>query len=132
MAAMTQDRRVEEIEGRTRRLPVKAAAVIKQGALVVLDAGYAKPGVSAAALVTVGIAERAVTGGASDGDEKVTVRRGTFKFANATAGDAVTAAEVGKDVYVLDDQTVTKTATSRSVAGRCFDLAADGVWVTIA
>lgn len=38
-------------------------------------------------------------------------------FANATAGDAVVAADVGKFCYMLDDQTVTTTSTGRSPAG---------------
>lgn len=41
-------------------------------------------------------------------------------YANSTAGDAITSADLLKDVYVVDDQTVAKTSNSntRSVAGR--------------
>jgi hypothetical protein len=131
MTALVEDRRVQEIEGKSRRVPVKALAEIHQGALVVQEAGFAVPGRTAAGLVTLGIADRACIGGAANGDEHVTVRRGCFKFANAAGADAVTGAERGADVFVLDDQTVTKTAAGRSVAGRCFDVVSDGVWVEI-
>jgi hypothetical protein len=39
-------------------------------------------------------------------------------WANATAGDAVVATDVFNLCYVLDDQTVTRTPTGHSVAGR--------------
>lgn len=39
---------------------------------------------------------------------------------NATAGDAVGATEIGAIVYMMDDQTVTKTAAGRSPAGRAW------------
>lgn len=52
-------------------------------------------------------------------------------FANATGGDAVAAANVGSLAYFLDDQTVTITSTSRSIAGRIvrFDSVKNEVWV---
>lgn len=51
-------------------------------------------------------------------------------FANATAGDAVAATDVGKVCYILDDQTVTITATGHSPAGVVMAVSAtDGVLV---
>jgi hypothetical protein len=35
---------------------------------------------------------------------------------------------VGKSCYIADDNSVTKTATSKSVAGTVRDVDADGVW----
>ncbi len=55
-------------------------------------------------------------------DDAVTVkaRRGTFRWANSAAGDAITAADIGSDCYIVDDQTVAKTngTNTRSVAGK--------------
>lgn len=53
-------------------------------------------------------------------------------FTNATAGDAVVAADIGKLVYLLDDQTVANNdnTNTRSVAGRAWKLdSAKGVLV---
>jgi len=46
-------------------------------------------------------------------------------FANSTAGDAVTSADLLKDCYLTDDQTVAKTngSSTRSVAGRVWKVA---------
>jgi hypothetical protein len=45
-----------------------------------------------------------------------------FRYVNATAGDAVLAADVGKLCFFLDDQTVTITAAGKRVAGRVWDV----------
>ena len=47
------------------------------------------------------------------------------------SADAITLADVGSDCYIVDDQTVAKTngTNTRSVAGKVFDVDADGVWV---
>lgn len=53
-------------------------------------------------------------------------------FANATAGDAVLAADVGKWCFFLDDQTVTITPSGRSKAGRVHAVdASKGVLVEV-
>ena len=133
MTAQTQDRDVQEIRSPSQRVfGLKAGAVCFQGAIAVLTGGYAKPGVSAANLVTVGIFEEPATGGGADGDVMATVKRGTFRFKNAAGADAVLASHVGTNCYVMDDQTVTITATNRSVAGKVYALADNGdVWVEI-
>ena len=42
--------------------------------------------------------------------------------------------DIGSDCYIVDDQTVAKTSgtNTRSVAGKVFDVDADGVWVDFA
>ncbi len=47
-----------------------------------------------------------------------------FWFKNATAGDAVVAADIGEYAYVLDDQTVTITSTGHSKVGRVWGVSA--------
>jgi hypothetical protein len=117
-----------------RALGVKANTKIWQGSIVVNDAGVAAPGRTAATLVALGMAlETADNTGGAAGDIKASVRRGTFCFKNS-ASDAVTAASIGKTVYIVDDETVSGTnagGNTQSVAGVCFDLDSAGVWVTI-
>ena len=133
MAALTADRNTPYRDGELVKFKVKAAAKIYAGAIVVSDAGYAKPGVKAENLIYLGRAEEFVdnTNG-SDGDVSVLVRRGrAFKWANAGGANAAAQADVGKPAYIFDDQTVTDVAAGASKAGVAIILAveSDGVWV---
>lgn len=130
---LTQARNTKSRDGRSRAMPVKAATVIHQGSLVVNDAGVAAPGRTALNLVALGRAEAtADNSGGAAGAISAGVETGTFLFANSGA-DPVTAASIGKNVFIVDDETVAATdgAGTRSIAGRCFDLDDGGVWVTI-
>lgn len=110
--------------------PVKAGVKIWAGSQVVLQAGYAKPGVTGTGLVAVGRAEQTVdnTSG-SDGDLTVPVKFGLFIWSNGSS--SITRADVGSDAYVVDDQTVHQTSGggARSVAGRIVDVDSQGVHV---
>ncbi len=118
---------------RDLEVPVAANAVIYQGALVVLEGGYATAGKTATGLVAIGRAEETVdnTGGAA-GAKAVRVRRGTFKFKN-DGTDPVGQASLGKTCYIVDDETVAATdgTATRSAAGKVLGVEADGVWVEI-
>lgn len=105
---------------------VAATTTIYQGALVVLNAGFAVGGTTATGLIAVGRADEKVVNSGSAGAKRVKVRQGVFPFNNATAGDACTTANVGSDVYVLDDNTVTITSTGRSKAGKLVDILDNG------
>jgi hypothetical protein len=133
MAALTEARlETREREGRLLSVPVKANVVIFAGALVVSNAGFAAPGTSAANLVALGRAEATVvnTGGA-DGAQTIEVKRGVFKFEN-DAADAVTQLELGKTVFIKDDQTVKKTSGAGfSEAGKVLAVDSDGVWIEV-
>lgn len=136
MVALTAARNTPAAIGDIRQVPVAANAVIFQGAKVQLNAaGFAVPASATAANVTIGRAEQGVdnTGGAN-GAKTLDVKRGRFRFANSAAGDLITRTEIGKTVYVVDDQTVAKTnnAGARPAAGICYDVDALGVWVEIA
>ena len=80
----------------------------------------------------LGCAEQTVVNAGADGAKSVLAKRGVFKFFNAAA-DAVAAGDVGKDCYILDDQTVAKTNpnSTRAVAGIVQEVDADGVWVDV-
>ena len=132
MTALSQARPAVQIEGRQSNPPVKGATTIHQGGLVVMDTGLAVPGRTATGLIAVGVAQQTVVNSGADGAKKVPTERGCFKFANLGA-DAVTAADIQKDCYIVDDQTVAKTSgtNTRSVAGKVIEVEADGVFVRV-
>ncbi len=132
MTALTQDRNTLRRDGHQVALFVADATLIHAGAIVCVDAnGMAVPGATSATLRAVGVAERRADNLASTGDVRVSCRKGPHKFANSAAADAVDTSDIGADCYIVDDQTVAKTngTGTRSVAGKVFDVDADGVWV---
>lgn len=135
MAALTQERLPDFFGNYPSRktLPMKASVTIYKGALVAIDAsGNAQPaGLTAGGSIRcLGVAQHTRTNGAVAGVEKIEVLPGIYKFANK-AGDLVTAAMVGADCYVEDDQTVRLTATGAPVAGKVVAVESDGVRVLV-
>lgn len=132
MAALTVDRNTPEKDGILLSVPVATTKKILAGSLVAANAtGYATPGAVATTLTALGRAEEMVDNSAgADGAKSVTVKRGTFKFANHAA-DLVVQADLGKTCYIVDDQTVAKTngTNTRSAAGVVMGVESDGVWV---
>jgi hypothetical protein len=135
MAALTAERntisKADQLRNRVA-WPVAASVKIWKGSLVMIDAGYAKPGATATGKIKAGKALETVdnTTGAA-GAKFVHVEEGTHKWANL-GGDLVVAADVGVlDCFITDDQTVSKTSggSTKSVAGRVMGLDTDGVWV---
>lgn len=61
----------------------------------------------------------------------MTVRRGVFRWKDSRSSDAITTADWGKIVYIVDDETVAKTdgSAARSAAGVCRGVDLAGVWV---
>jgi hypothetical protein len=119
--------------GPERVIPVAANAVIFEGGMVQINAsGLGVRGTATVANVTIGVAQESIdnTGGAASA-LSVKVRRGIYRFANSASTDLIARTEIGKTVYVVDDQTVAKTDATgtRPAAGRCFDVDAQGVWV---
>ncbi len=109
--------------------PLDTGAKINKGAIVCLDAGLAKAGATGVGLFVPGIARESVD--QTNGDQKVTVRRGHFKFNNSAAADELTAADVGKECYLVDDETVAKTdgGGTRSVAAIVHEIEGGKVWL---
>jgi hypothetical protein len=131
--ALGQDRNTPARAGDTKSLGAAASKKFFGGAIVMRNAaGYATPGATATGLAGVGRCEKQIDNSSgSNGDLAVTVRPGIFQFANSTSTDEITAAEIGKPCYAVDDQTVAKTdgSAARSIAGFIFDVDAQGVWV---
>jgi len=110
-------------------VPVKAGAVIYKGGLVALSGGYAVSASAASGLTIIGRAEQTVdntTG--SNGTLTVQVARGQFRY-DIYGSDAVTAADLGRDVFAYDDHTIAKTdggSGARSRAGKLVGFSDDG------
>lgn len=133
MAALSADRNTPTRKSDLIERPAAAAKKYFAGALAALDAnGRLVPGATATTLKGLGRIEAFVDNSAGV-DDAVTVkaRRGTFRWNNSTAADAIAAADIGSDCYIVDDQTVAKTSgtNTRSVAGKIMDVDAQGVWV---
>lgn len=129
MTALTQDFDAPYINGEFRSLPVAANTKIYKGALVVMVGGYAAPGSTAVGLISVGRAEQTVDNiGGAAGAQTIRVRVGAFAWNSGGGGDAITAANIGQQAWIIDDNTVGLTngggggAATRSVAGIIFDI----------
>jgi hypothetical protein len=133
MANLTKDRNtLAKTQGTINTWKLAASAKIYAGSMVAINtAGYAVRGVNTADFRIAGRAEEQVDNSTgSAGDKSIRVEEGVYKWNNATAGDAVTQAEIGHPVYVLDDNTVTKTAGNGVVAGIALQIDDDGgIWV---
>ena len=132
MTALTQNSpRTRVGDGRRFRDPVAADTRIFSGSMVALNAsGNAIRAITTATRVRgVALAEADNTDGAI-GDVSVEIERGPLLFRNDTE-DAVTRAHIGTTVYVVDDNTVSSSATDTIAAGKCLDVTPEGVVVEI-
>jgi len=110
MTALAEDKRIEYREGVEISCPVDDGDKIYGGALVCVNAdGYLVPGDDAAGLIFHGVSlEQKDNTDGSDGDLECQIRRrGLFKCILDTA---ITQANVGDNVFLVDDQTVDLTA----------------------
>jgi hypothetical protein len=131
MTALSRDRNTPSRDAVDFVFPAGAGVWIHAGALVAINAtGYAVPGTTGTGLQGVGVAQASAdnrTG--ADGDITIKVRRGCFRLGNSAGTGAVERAHVADACYIVDDQTVTITATGKSPAGIVRDVDANGVWV---
>lgn len=118
-------------ESRNPRLRLQMAAnvLIREGAIVVMDGGYAKEGFQGPGLKVIGpAAERANNLGGSAGAKFVEVFEGDFPVDNSAGADELTEADLGQDVFLVDNNTGAKTDDTgdRSLAGRLVGFFEDG------
>lgn len=127
------DRNTPHKDGELIPVQIATATTIEAGKMVSVNAGgFAIPAADTAATIVVGVAEETVVNSGANGAKSVLIRRGKmFKLANHTT--PVTQASVGSTVVVVDAATVglAATMTNDIVAGKCFGIEADGVWVLI-
>ncbi|WP_440411135.1 hypothetical protein [Neorhizobium petrolearium] len=133
MTALAADRNTPERSGDVRDVPIAADTLLFAGAMAAVNAaGNAVPVTTALGLKGAGRVERRVdNAGGAAGAERVRIRAGIFRYANSAGADELTQADIGADVYGVDDQTVAKTSATntRSVVGKVFDVDDQGVWV---
>ena len=132
MAAATKDR-MTPIKHRQRSISMEVAAATKiyNGTMVARNAtGYAVPAADAAGQTVIGVAEAYVDNSTgADGDQRIRVAKGVFKFAKAGTVDR---ADVGKDMYVADDSTVSDAPGTNSIkVGVLDEVESDGAFVAI-
>jgi hypothetical protein len=131
MAPLTQDRNTPRLEGDERVGTLGASQSIFAGAILMRNSsGDLIEGATATGSFGAGMAlERKASVGA--GTESIRYRPGIFRFANSSAGDLITKADIGTVCYIVDDQTVAKTngTNTRSPAGVVDSVDANGVWV---
>jgi len=106
MTALAADKKTELKEGVLIPFPVAALTTIYAGALPAVNAaGYLVPGADTSGLIFQGISREHVDNSlGGNGDLSCLLhRRGLVKM---TLGTAITQANVGDDVFLVDDQTV--------------------------
>ena len=133
--ALSADRDTDELDSSfamEHALEGEDSQQFYKGGLVAFDSADSKlkPGATSTTLTAVGRCEENVLTGASNTRE-IRARSGIFKFDNS--GGSITAADIGNDCYIVDDETVHQTdgGSTRSVAGKVYKVDSDGVWVAI-
>lgn len=125
-----------------RDVPLKSGYKVYQGAIVVIQqsTGYGRPAFSGTGCVAKGVAQKTLDnsstgtdpGANTDGGLIMPVKSGVCgPFANDTNGTPVAITDRTKVCYLLDDNTITMSSSSASVAGIVDDLTSEGVWVEI-
>lgn len=114
MAALMAGRATKEREIRDIGYPVAAGVKIFGGGMVAFDAsGNARPAANGTVSRCMGVATATVDNLAGAvGAKTVVVRRSCFQFFTTD----VTVADIGKDCWAVDDQTVTKTVPATNPA----------------
>jgi len=126
MALSARTPRTYEVDSIYDQLPVKASAVIYEGAAIGMASGYAR-GLIGTDLFA-GFAAESITGTSADGGVYVTVRRkGYIKLTVGVA--AVT--DWGVGVYATADGSFTLTASTNPLVGKIVHWWATGI-VTVA
>ena len=130
MSKLTENRNTPELHvgavkyhyERTADGEIYAGSLVGQN-----SAGNAVAAADTANLVILGRAENSAESG-----EKIVAKKGCFLFENGEGSEALSVADIGKDCYIVDDQTVGKIGgTNKIKAGKVIDVTADGVAVLI-
>lgn len=131
----TAERGTLRRNGNMAVFPVAAATRMWAGSIACAQTGaaFVTKGATSTTLRGIGMVDETADNTAgSAGAISVKVRRdGWFQFANSSAGDLITVADIGADCYIVDDMTVAKTSggATRSIAGKVRDVDTGGVWI---
>lgn len=131
--ALTDARDTPQREGVYVSATMASNVIIYAGAMVCVDSnGLARPAADTAGFAVVGRAEETVDNREAVylATRAIKIARGVFRWTNA---DSIADADIGKIVYVTDDQTVNKTGGGQNIiAGSVIDVDSSGVWVDTA
>lgn len=136
MTALAASRNISERNVNSITLGAKAGVVVYAGGFVFNDAGWARGGVPTATTPVLGVSRALVdnTAGANGAMNVIADRGMAYPFVNGTSGDLLAAADIGNQVYAVDDQTAGKTSGSatRPIGGTLVNIDAQGVpWVKV-
>lgn len=134
--ALTADRDTKEMQHPASMInepaPAADSTQFYKGGMICLDQsdGRVKKGATATTLVALGRCEENRLTGSSN-TRTVRAKSGIFKWLNSGAADAIAADDIGKDCFIVDDETVALTngGSTRSKAGTVVAVDSDGVWV---
>ena len=110
--------------------PAASSTQFFKGGMIVLDQadGIVKKASTATGLIALGVSEENLLTVASNA-RRLKTRNGVWgPFANSAAADAIAADDIGKDCFIVDDNTVALTSNSsaRSRAGKVYEVDANG------
>ncbi|HEU4409313.1 MAG TPA: hypothetical protein VFS43_28905 [Polyangiaceae bacterium] len=133
MAALTAPRspsRRGDVAYAHKGVPMAASTTIFRGGMVdkAASGGMFKPAATNTTDKCQGVALETKTNGAVAGATSIQIATGVHNMNNSSAGDQITAADIGNDCFVVDDNTVARTngGSTRHVAGKVWDVAPDG------
>lgn len=131
--ALTAARNTPARSGDKINLGVASNVIIYAGSLVCVNSsGKAVPAADSSGYAVVGRAGATIDNRTAvySASATIDVDQGIFLWVN---GDAIVDADIGKLVYVTDDQTVNKTGGGQNIiAGTVVKVASDGVWIDTA
>lgn len=135
MAALTGDRPLLKRHYGDRNFPVAANVCLFENAMVALTVpgGLLRPAGLGATDVVVGVAKKRYDNrnGAASAISAEVESDSVRAFFNSAGGDAITLADIGKECFAVDDQTVALTngGGARARAGVIHQVTELGVWV---
>lgn len=127
MTAATASRNTPTRNGDLIPLIVATGGQVFQGCMgAVNSTGKGVAAITATNITVVGVVDRD-----AGPNEQFNARRVVAPFNNSTSTDEITNADIGKDCYCVDDNTVAKTngTNTRVRAGKVFLVDEYGVWV---
>jgi hypothetical protein len=128
--ALTASRDTPARTGQQVAVVAASNQIVYAGSMVAVNSsGYAVPAADTSGHSVLGRCDKTMDTRllTLDSNNYVTVSRGIFRWANA---DSIARADIGKIVYVTDDQTVNKTGGGNNIiAGAVVDVDSSGVWV---
>ena len=130
---LTQPRMTRTRNGDLFGAPIAGGTSVFTGSIVALDAeGNLVPGQISTTLTRPGLCMDTANNAGAAGDMIAEYDvAACAQFKNSGGGDEITRADIGKDCFIIDDETVAKTdgASTRSRAGIVADVDDGGVWV---